>query len=107
MNQSTITFFDRSLLDSAALLREASIENFHRIKGTIDTHRFNKKVFITPPWKEIYRTDNERDQTYEDSIVVHYKLSNWYKTHGYELKVLPKAAVSVRIDFILQELKQI
>ena len=34
-------------------------------------YRYEKLVFVTPPWKEIYTTDTERYQTYEHSVGVY------------------------------------
>lgn len=103
--QSKVTFFDRSFLDSAALVHESDIEYFRRIKKVIGTHRFNSKVFIVPPWKEIYSTDDERDQTFEEALMVYDKLYDWYKLNGYRLCILPKTSIELRVNFIINEIQ--
>jgi predicted ATPase len=97
-------FFDRSFLDSAALLFEADKKFFQDIKNILDTHRFNSKVFITPPWQEIYMTDDERDQTFEEALVVYENLYDWYAVNGYTLIPVPKTSVEGRVDFVLHNM---
>jgi len=64
-------------------------------------NRYNNMVFITPPWKEIYRTDDERDQSFEQSIEVYKRLAKWYKEHDYDMVILPKDTIENRTKFIL------
>jgi len=94
-------FFDRSFVDSAFMIKEADPNYLNEIKTLLGNHRYNNKVFIMPPWKEIYRTDNERDQSYEESIVVYQKLFNWYLLNGYELLIVPKIPVEARMEWLL------
>jgi predicted ATPase len=65
------------------------------------TNRYNNKVFITPPWQEIYHNDAERDQSFEQSIEVCQRLENWYREHDYDIVVLPKDTIKNRVKFIL------
>lgn len=48
-------FFDRSLIDAAVALqrltREPVLEQFGQ------THRYHHRVFLAPPWPEIYMVD--------------------------------------------------
>jgi predicted ATPase len=97
-------FFDRSFLDSAGLIYELNNTVFETVKPFIQANGFNTKVFITPPWREIYSTDTERDQTFEEAQQVYNKLHNWYKANGYNLVVLPEAPIDKRVNFILQHI---
>jgi predicted ATPase len=101
---SEYLFFDRTFLDSAALLHQADKGHFDRIKSIVRNHRFYNRVFIAPPWKEIYRKDNERDQSFEESVATYEKLFTWYQVNGYQLLVIPKVSVTERVHFILDEL---
>jgi len=102
-DQSSLLFFDRSFLDSACMLFDSGVEGFDTIRNSYLTNRFNNKVFVTPPWKEIYRNDAERDQSFEQSIKVYERLYQWYKEHHYDLIVLPKDTIEARVQFILDE----
>ena len=99
----TLLFYDRSFMDSACMLFESNMESYNKVKGIHLANRYNNRVFITPPWKEIYRNDRERDQTFEQSIEVYKRLEKWYGEHGYEMVVLPKDTVENRAKFILSQ----
>jgi hypothetical protein len=51
-------FLDRGLIDAAVGLQELTSEMV--LTPLRDSHRFHQRVFLTPPWPEIYRTDPER-----------------------------------------------
>ena len=97
----SLLFFDRSFLDSAHLLYNSGAGSYEKIKGTHLIHRYNQKVFITPPWKEIYSNDSERDQTFEQAIEVYDNLYNWYTLHKYDVITIPKGTIENRANFIL------
>ena len=98
-------FFDRSFLDSASMIFDATTTENKRVTEILKTYRFGKNVFIAPPWKEIYRNDSERDQSYEDSIAICEKLRTWYELNDYVLIQLPKCDIEGRIQFILDHIK--
>ena len=101
-NLTSPLFFDRSFMDSACQLFECDSIAHSKIQDTYLQNRFNNKVFFTPPWQEIYRTDTERDQSFEESIEVYERLDKWYRNHGYEIIVLPKDTIENRTDFVLR-----
>jgi predicted ATPase len=51
-------FFDRGLIDAAAALQHLTGEPILATLG--DSHRYHRRVFLAPPWPEIYVTDHER-----------------------------------------------
>ena len=101
---SSLLFFDRSFMDSASMLFDSDVDSYDKIRNTHLTNRYNNKVFITPPWQEIYRSDAERDQSFEQSIEVYQRLENWYREHGYDIVILPKDAIENRVKFILDQI---
>ena len=102
-SDSSILFFDRSFMDSACLLFDSDPFAYYKIKDTHLNNRYNNTVFITPPWKEIYRTDTERDQTFDEAIRVYERLESWYREHEYDIVVIPKDSVENRAMFILDK----
>ena len=102
-SDSLIVFFDRSFMDSACLLFDANADAYNKIRHTHLSNRYNDTVFITPPWREIYRNDTERDQSFEEAIRIYHRLENWYLEHGYHIVVLPKGTVENRATFILDK----
>src|SRR4030095_9748472 len=98
-------FFDRSFLDSAAMIFETNKTDTLRVTEILNNYRFRKNVFIAPPWKEIYCNDSERDQTYEDSVEVYKMLYKWYELNNYILIQIPQSDIDSRIHFILENIK--
>jgi predicted ATPase len=102
---SSTLFFDRSFVDSALLLFQSDEKIYDRINEILKANRYNKKVFIVPPWEEIYCQDNERDQTFEQAVTVYDQLYHWYKANDYDLVILPKDTIENRAKFIMTEIQ--
>ena len=103
IKETQIRFFDRSFMDSALMLFQDDQDYYGTIKEHLTTERYNRNVFITPPWKEIYRNDDERDQTFEDAVRIYEQLYQWYDNNGYQLIVLPEEPVETRVKFVLEK----
>ena len=58
-------FFDRSVLDALCGLDRISPLNESELSAWLSKYQYNPKVFLLPPWKEIYVNDAERDHTFE------------------------------------------
>jgi predicted ATPase len=92
-------FFDRGLVDAAAALeRVTSQPVLARLAGV---HRYHRRVFLTPPWPEIYVTDEARRHGLDAALEEYEHLLGVYPALGYDAVVLPKTGVSERADFIL------
>ena len=61
-------------------------------------------VFILPPWKEIYKQDKCRYETFEESIKIYEEIIKIY--HFFKMKtiILEKDSVNNRIKKILSYL---
>jgi len=94
-----LVFFDRGLIDAASALHHISGDRF--IDTLRDTHRYNSLVFLTPPWPEIYRSDDERKHSFDAAVEEYERLVRDYEGLGYDIVVLPKSAVAERADLIL------
>jgi predicted ATPase len=97
-------FFDRGLIDAASGLQESSgkpvLASLHH------THRYHRRVFLTPPWPEIYQADSERRHDLDIAIAEYTRLLDAYPSLGYEVFILPKMSVEERADFVLNILKE-
>jgi predicted ATPase len=97
-------FFDRGLIDAAAALQrltgEATLIEFGQ------SHRYYQRMFMAPPWPEIYLTDAERRHSLDTAIIEYTHLLNVYPLLGYEVTILPKLGVPERADFVLQALAE-
>ena len=97
-------FFDRGLIDAAAALEHATGEP---VADTLKQHdRYHSRVFLTPPWTEIYINDGERRHDFQSAVAEYHRLLSTYENLGYEISILPKVPVRERADFILDVLAQ-
>lgn len=97
-----LVFFDRSLIDAASALHHVSGDGF--IDTLRHAHRYNRVVFLTPPWPEIYRGDDERRHGFDAAVEEYERLLGDYARLDYETVILPKMPVSERADRVLERL---
>jgi predicted ATPase len=96
-------FFDRGLIDAAVALEHLCGEP---ARTTVGVHCFHPRVFLAPPWPDIYVSDDERRHAFDAAIAEYERLREAYPALGYEVVTLPRVAVSARADFILSSLEQ-
>jgi predicted ATPase len=97
-------FFDRGLIDAAAGLQLLTGEPALAALG--QSHRYHRRVFLTPPWPEIYVTDSERRHSLNAAVAEYQRLLDLYPSLSYEVTILPKASVHDRADFVLHALAE-
>lgn len=96
-------FFDRSLIDAATALQDANGDEAP-LNSLKHQHRYHARVFLTPPWPEIYQQDAERQHDLIAAEEEYKRLLITYPALGYEVVVLPKMSVETRVEFILKTL---
>lgn len=97
-----LVFFDRGLIDAASALEAAGGEPL--LATLAAEHRYNRQVFLTPPWPEIYAGDPERRHDLAAARAEYERLEAAYPALGYEVVILPKVPVAERADFVLARL---
>ena len=97
-------FFDRSLVDAFNGLEVMGLAPPAGLADALAHWRYHRRVFMTPPWPEIFRNDVERRHSYTESVVEFERLVPFYGRHGYEVVMLPKIAPGPRADFLLAHL---
>lgn len=97
-------FFDRGLVDAASGLQHLTGEPVLDALGR--AHRYNRRVFLAPPWPEIYVTDQERRHDLNQAVAEYERLAVTYPLLGYEVLVLPKVSVEDRAKFVLAALAE-
>ena len=95
-------FFDRGLVDAAAALEHATGEPAR--DTLIQYSRYHSRVFLTPPWPEIYMNGIERRHDFESALNEYHRLVSTYENLGYEIRILPKVSVGERADFVMDVL---
>ena len=94
------------LIDSLAYLLKDSIRLKKEWITIARKHKYFKKVFITPPWEEIYHTDHERKEDFILATKIHSYLIEVYESFNYKPIIVPKTTIQERINFILREIEQ-
>ena len=95
------TFFDRGVLDALYMLSVENAVTHDEVARYINDFPYNGVVFLLPPWKEIYDTDSERDQTFDEAIEVFEGMKGWYLQWGYETLEVPRSKIDERVSFII------
>lgn len=95
-------FFDRGLIDAAAAYQELTGDLLLNEFG--QTCRYHSRVFLAPPWPEIYVQDEERRHDIDTAQLEFERLQRTYPAMGYVVSLLPKIGVAERADFVLKTL---
>lgn len=95
-------FFDRGVIDAASALEDLTGEPMLAELGA--RRRYHRRLFMAPPWPEIYETDAERRHPFEDALPEYRRLERDFPALGYDLIPLPKTTVPARADFVLAAL---
>lgn len=99
-----IYFFDRGILDAICYADMEGITVSPEMKQLAKTLRYHSKVFILPPWQEIYHTDEERKQTWDEALHTFTLMKATYVKYGYQIIEVPKDSIENRVGFIRNEI---
>ncbi len=99
--QSDAVFFDRGIIDTLCYATLIGLGVSQKMDNYANHYRYHPTVFILPPWKEIYQTDSERKQGWEEAVSTYRHMGKIYRKYAYEITEVPKAPVERRVDFIL------
>ncbi|MBA6156972.1 ATP-binding protein [Tenacibaculum sp. S7007] len=102
-SDAEIIFFDRGIPDVHAYMNYLESEYPPIYKEKSNKYIYTK-VFMCAPWKNIYRSDNERYETFEQAVKIDTFLKDAYEEIGYEIIDVPFGTVKERCDFILHSL---
>lgn len=95
-------FFDRGILDVLGYLNLTQLPIPQDLRETAQTRRYNRAVFIAPPWPAIFTRDDERKQTLDEAERTYHAMMQVYAAHGYDLIELPRIPVEERVRFVLE-----
>lgn len=105
-NNEKPIFFDRGFLDTICYAELIESVITERMNSYAESWRYNKNIFMLPPWQKIYKTDNERKQDWKEAVLTYKKMCETYKHYGYAIVEIPKAPVRERADFILKFIEE-
>ena len=95
-----VVFIDRGIPDVLAYMHYIGDSYPASFDVACKQHTYSK-IFILPPWEEIYISDDARYENFEQAKIIHNHLIETYKNYGYELIEVPKDTMDNRIHFIL------
>lgn len=99
-----IYFFDRGILDAICYATMIGMSISTEMDNLGKNNLYNQKVFILPPWQEIYHIDNERKQTWEEAALTFGIMKETYLNYNYEIIEVPIDTIENRVNFILNNI---
>jgi predicted ATPase len=99
--QAGLVFFDRGIPDVVGYLRLLGRPVPLHLNAAADKFRYNRRVFIAPPWPEIFRQDAERKQDFDEAVHTYEAMIATYGAFGYELVEIPHGPVDERARFVI------
>ena len=101
-----LAFSDRAIPDQLAFMRYRKANPLDVIAEGCRSYRYFPTVFVTPPWKAIYRRDAVRGESWKQACELHELLLHEYREAGYQIYILPLVSVDERCRLVLQCLEK-
>jgi predicted ATPase len=95
-----LTFFDRGIVDAAVAIAATGGER----PDAILAHARYDRLFLAPPWPEIYENDEDRRHSLKQALRDFERVQAAYTDAGYRPVMLPRDTVAARADFVLANL---
>lgn len=99
-------FADRGIPDTLCYARLVGLPETRSIEIACRRYRYASRVFLAPPWEEIYTTDQERKQDFAEALRTYDPMVDVYQELGYETIELPKSSPRERAEFIVGQIME-
>lgn len=99
-DQAEIIFLDRGIPDILAYMHYIG-DSYPSFFDEACSENQYSKVFVLPPWEEIYESDEARYENFEQAKLIFDHLKETYQKYNYNLIEVPKGTIEERIKFIL------
>lgn len=93
-----INFYDRAIPDIVAYLKSENLKVPNSYSKNI--YKYNTVVFYLPLWKEIYKNDAQRPESFYTAKKLDKYLRDTYTDFGFTLLEIPKTTVNKRVAFV-------
>lgn len=97
-------FFDRGIPDTLGYCRLIHLSYPENLNEAVKEYRYNKKVFIFPPWEEIYTKDSERKQDLREARDTYRVMKEVYEEYGYRPIIVPCLPAKERAEWIISNI---
>jgi len=105
INKAKIIFFDRGIPDIHGYMNYLGVDYSEAYIQKCEKCRYTQ-VFMLPPWQKIYITDNERYESFEQSLAIYNHLKKAYNKLNYTITEVPIGSIQQRVDFILNNVQK-
>lgn len=102
-HENELVFLDRGIPDILAYMHYIG-DSYPEAFDEACLKSMYSKVFILPPWKEIYKSDEARYENFEQATLIYNHLKETYQKYGYQTIEVPVGKLEDRVQFILNEL---
>ena len=102
-DSAEIVFLDRGIPDILAYMHYIGDSYPAFFDEASKNHQYSK-IFVLPPWEDIYESDEARYENFEQAKLIFDHLKETYHYYGYEMIEVPRGTVEERIQFILNQL---
>lgn len=105
-SEEDIVFLDRGIPDIVAYMDYSGDLYPDFFIEACKEHEYDH-IFILEPWQEIFISDSERYENFEQATEIHNYLIKAYKNNNYDLKDVPFGTIEARTDYILNAVKNL
>ena len=102
--KTNYSFFDRGIPDIIAYLNYKKIPYKKELDFNAISYKYDF-IFIAEPWKEIYKKDKERYESFDELLAINEHIKIAYSNLGYNYIVLPIGSIKERVNYILEKIK--
>ena len=103
-SNNEFVFLDRGIPDITAYMEFKGDTYPEHFTESCENHKYDS-TFILAPWQEIFTTDSERYENFDQAIEIHEKLLESYSKYGYNLRDVPFGSIESRADYIIDVVK--
>lgn len=96
-----VSVFDRGIPDILAYITHGNQAIFPDLETALQNHIYDK-VFILTPAEEIYETDEERRESFENAVLIHKQLVAAYQSLGYTPIEIPLLPLDKRTELLIR-----
>lgn len=99
-------FLDRGIPDVVAYMDYIGDTYPKKFVTSCKNHVYDM-AFILEPWQEIFVSDSERYENFDQAVKIHHHLLNTYERFNYTLMDVPFDTIENRAQFILNVVKSL
>jgi predicted ATPase len=104
--RESVIFLDRGIPDILAYMHYSGDDYPQHFVEACQKHVYDM-VFVLAPWREIFESDSERYENFEQAEQIHQQLIATYKHYQYDLIDVPFDSVAKRTDFLIDTLSHL